>query len=523
MQNRFNPIYIIGMIAVVVVGIIWFGGGDDDTAQPIVTEEPILVTPTPFVAQQTSAVRIELGQDAQTIIEQHPAGTTFTFESGIHRMQSISPRNGDTFTGEPGAVLNGSRRLQGFQRQGNLWFVGGQTQQGDVLDIDWDQPFCQPGYERCIYPEELYIDHEPLIHVASLGEVRPGTWYFEYGTDRIYIGDDPNGRLIETSVTTLAFRNTADNVTIRDLTVEKYANPAQVGAILGFERSGWLIQNVTTQLNHGPGIGLGEGMRVLNNRILNNGQIGLSSQGDNALIQGNEIAHNNFAKFSPFWEAGGAKLVGTENIVIRNNYVYNNGGPGLWLDIDNYNALIEDNIVVNNRRIGIYHEIGYAVIIRNNVVKFNNVADMPGVYGAQIQINTSQDTEIYDNTVVVSQDGGNGIGIVQEQRGTGERGEWVARNNYVHSNTIIYMGASGASGVQLNDDSATTFWQDSNNRFNNNRYFVRSDDGFHWMWENVNQAWESLRAYGQESTGTLTVGIPAAAASIPAWEPDAAS
>ena len=48
------------------------------------------------------AVRIEVGQDAQRVIEDHPAGTSFVFAAGVHRLQSIIPRSGDRLTGETG-------------------------------------------------------------------------------------------------------------------------------------------------------------------------------------------------------------------------------------------------------------------------------------------------------------------------------------------------------------------------------------------------------------------------------------
>jgi hypothetical protein len=42
------------------------------------------------------------GEDIQTRVNLAPPGTVFLLKSGMHRMQSIVPRNGDTFTGEAG-------------------------------------------------------------------------------------------------------------------------------------------------------------------------------------------------------------------------------------------------------------------------------------------------------------------------------------------------------------------------------------------------------------------------------------
>jgi hypothetical protein len=36
-----------------------------------------------------------------------PEGTTFMPKSGVHRLQTVTPKNGNTFLGEPGAILDG--------------------------------------------------------------------------------------------------------------------------------------------------------------------------------------------------------------------------------------------------------------------------------------------------------------------------------------------------------------------------------------------------------------------------------
>ena len=46
------------------------------------------------------------GDDINSIVYNNPEGTTFIIKSGIHRMQVIWPKNGNTFWGETGAILN---------------------------------------------------------------------------------------------------------------------------------------------------------------------------------------------------------------------------------------------------------------------------------------------------------------------------------------------------------------------------------------------------------------------------------
>src|SRR5512134_2407133 len=65
------------------------------------------------------AVEIAPGQNIQSVINSHPAGTRFLLKAGIHRHQTITPRTGDTFVGETSGgsrltILSGARVLTGW-------------------------------------------------------------------------------------------------------------------------------------------------------------------------------------------------------------------------------------------------------------------------------------------------------------------------------------------------------------------------------------------------------------------------
>jgi hypothetical protein len=67
--------------------------------------------------------------------------------------------------------------------------------------------------------------------------------------------------------------------------------------------------------------------------------MGFRGAGGNILIEGNEISHNNYAGFDPFWGGGGSKWVYTSHLIVRGNYSHDNLGPGLWTDINNIHTL----------------------------------------------------------------------------------------------------------------------------------------------------------------------------------------
>jgi hypothetical protein len=57
-------------------------------------------------------VAIGTVDNAQRVVDAQPAGTTYLVKSGTHQNNfSIRPKSGDTFCGEPGAVLDGGRSL----------------------------------------------------------------------------------------------------------------------------------------------------------------------------------------------------------------------------------------------------------------------------------------------------------------------------------------------------------------------------------------------------------------------------
>lgn len=455
-------------------------------------------------------VTLNPGDDIQAVVDQYPAGAYFTLNPGMYRMQAIIPKDGNTFEGRDGAVLNGARILTHFGREGAYWVAASATEDGQVRGE------CRETAPRCQYPEVVYLDGEPLRHAAALDSLEPGAFFFDHDENKVYLADDPAGHTVELSVTGSAFAGQARHVTITNLTIEKYANPAQIGAIYGVEGKNWTVTRNLVQANHGVGIVVGDGMQVRNNRALRNGQMGITGIGANVLVADNEIAYNNFAGFEPGWEAGATKFVSTTDLVVRGNYVHDNDGPGIWTDTDNVGSLIEGNLVVGNAMMGIFHEISYQAIIRNNVVMLNSLHFDAWAYGAQIQISSSRDVEVRENRVVVSAEGGSGIVILEQDRGQGTYGPRISTHNRVLDNTIIFLGQAGQSGAAT-DWQTEAFWSGRDNLFDRNRYLVADPTVDHWAWDNRAMSWNDFRAQGQEPGGVLSLDVPADAAVAPAW------
>ncbi len=458
-------------------------------------------SPRPYTPD---GILIRPGENIQAVVNAAPGGSTFRLGKGVHRMQQITPRSFDRFVGEPDAVLNGSRLLTSFQRQGTVWVAEGQTQRGTLDGECRDNPDGS-AYSGCRSPEDLYLDDVPLRQVESLDEVAPGSWYFDYAANRVYMADDPGGRTVEIGVASHAFRSGGRDVQIRGLTIEKYANPSQVGVIHAAGSrtqlaSGWIVEDCEIRLNHGTGILIGDRMTVRRNRILRNGQLGLGGGGSDSLVEANEIAYNNYADFAPAWEAGGTKFFLARNLIVRGNFVHRNDGPGLWTDIDNLGVLYEDNVVTDNTHQGIQHEISFDAIIRNNTVERNGTAFDEWLWGAQILVQNSSNVEVYGNQVVVDSQGGDGIVLIQQSRGAGSLGAYITRNNRVHDNQITYLGGGGQSGAVADFDQDAMLR--GGNEFNLNLHNVANPRRRHFAWgDSLN--WDGFRNAGQEADGQL--------------------
>jgi parallel beta-helix repeat protein len=449
-------------------------------------------------------VLVHPGADIQTIVAAHPAGTTYCLDPGLYRLtQAIEPKNADKLIGSPGAVLNGSQLVTSWTRKGSLWIATGQTQRSPGF---WKPSWPALANPAAQYNEDLFLDDRQLKRVLSVAAVAPGRFYFDYDAAAIYIADNPAGHKVESSVTDYAIRSRSPKVTVQGLTVEKFR---ECGISLGRDS---LIQNNEVRYVHGSGIRFGDGARVLNNRTHHNGMYGMQGSGVGPLVERNEIAFNNTAGYHTAnggcWAAGGTKFVLTNHLVVRGNYVHDNYCAGLWTDIDNINTTYEDNRVENNYAQGVFVEISYAGVIRNNTIIGN--------MGTGILFNSSSDQDVYGNKLA-----GNGVGtpdngvavhpanrgdivIIQQNRGSGRHGEHLSKNIFVHDNTItISAGVTGATRAQGN---ASVFKQ--GNRFENNHYYVPDLSGSWWVWLQGPCKWSEWQAYGQDTAGTARA-IPA--------------
>jgi parallel beta-helix repeat protein len=259
-----------------------------------------------------------------------------------------------------------------------------------------------------------------------------------------------------------AFYGDATDVTLDSITVQEYSPDSQGAAIQPQSRaSGWVVRNVSALRNAWAGLLVADGMRILGGHYNDNDQLGIGGNtatgilldgldADVTTMDGPELARNHALHVACGWEAGGMKW-NFGQVTIRNAYVHDNDCRGLWADINARGALIEHNLIEDNRAEGIFYEISQDAIIRNNQVYGNGRAASGWYWDAGILINGSFNVEVYGNRLSGNY---NGITGVQQDRPDSTPPEHLLDHVHVYDNLICATGAGGhPTGVVADNDA----------------------------------------------------------------------
>jgi hypothetical protein len=280
-------------------------------------------------------------------------------------------------------------------------------------------------------------------------------------------------------------------------------------------RPNWVIDGSEFRYNYQIGlIAQGDNTRIANAYIHDNGRYGLNvtdacsgcPSPTGILVEGTEIAFNNTRHEPTDNDAGGTKFVGSTNMTVRNSYVHDNYGSGLWFDISNRGAQVYGNTITNNLNWGIFWEISYSAEIHDNVLTGNAAASNGSWYdGVQLLVSCSDGTgsgiSIYNNTV----DGtAKAIGVISFDHGKPDRN--LSKNVYVHDNTVFLRAAGDKVGAV--DQSGTgvyaSMFAPGNIRFESNTYRVLDTAAVHFQWQGQ-KTWTQWLATGHDLNGSITL------------------
>jgi parallel beta-helix repeat protein len=473
-----------------------------------------------------ATVTLSPRDNIQNEVNNNPAGTTFVLQPGTYQRQSVnSLKNGDSFIGQTGAILNGAKVLTGWTQvaiKGALyWTTAGGTPLPTPYNTCNSGPVscCLPGYyPACTYVQDLDIDNVEYQHVTSLANVVAGkSWYYDFsGTDggvlnNVYLaaGDNPNSKTVELGDTTDAFEGAASNITIENLTIEKYAAPIGT-AVVQIYGSHWLLNNNVITLNHGEGITTkpgGDYVKVISSTISRNGESGVGDPADYGRWSYNTLAYNDTDGVSTDFSGSGGKFTGS-NIMVNDNISHNNVGCGLHGDGGATYITFDHNTVYNNTTNGIRYETSSHGTITNNTAYSNAYG-----YGAQIVYTGSDYGTISGNLVI-----DNGYGAIDVTNSVGARpGAYTVTGTQVTGNTIWLSSTQNDVAVDFEDRAQPPeprIFTDPTNFFDYNTYkFSLGYGRSSWLWgETIDYftpiSWASWRGDGQDPHGTVTFNDP---------------
>jgi hypothetical protein len=444
------------------------------------------------------AIRIRVDAPIGPVVERAPPAARFCIETGVHRLQSVTPKNGQVFYAEPGAILSGARILWNFERRGGASWIA-KVPRPPMSE----RGMCEDGGSLCRLPVALFLNGAPLRRVDPAVHLEPGQFSYNPARREVQIAEDPSGRTVEVSEVSYAFTGRAAAVGIIGLTVEKYANPAQEGAVHALG-PGWRIEHSEFRLNAGVGVSIEADGAVRDCLIHSNGQLGATGGGDRLVFERNRIWNNNTSGFSGSWEAGGIKVTESTSVTFRDNHVVHNRGPGLWCDERCIDARIEGNHVERNDGAGIFFELSARALIEGNSLVENGQAKPGWFWGSEIQIAASEEATVTGNTISV-RPGGQAIMLIDQNRAREDGGYYQTRNNRVAENRVTFLGDGAVGGVSDAPPGAANFGiiETGANVFDRNRYFVGAGARARFVWGRRVTDFAGFRERGQERQGEI--------------------
>jgi hypothetical protein len=278
-----------------------------------------------------------------------------------------------------------------------------------------------------------------------------------------------------------AFRSGASGVTIQGLVIEGYRPPSRAAVIDGAAGGrNWVVQGNEIRNNGEVGMKAYIGWRVIGNFIHHNGRYGLTGSGADLQIKNNEISHNAH-EIGATGDSGGTKFVLTTNLILEGNNAHHNYGNGIWVDINNVNALIANNRSVANTQIGIFLEISCGGVIRNNYVEGNGTDENYRSWAgdaAGITVSMTPNAQVYGNSVIGNAKGIGAIHWAHPNLGAVTNCSPQLRNLQVYHNSVSQSGGM-AAGIDASTDSNSVFgsW---GNRFYSNSLSLSGGAQFRW-------------------------------------------
>ena len=328
-----------------------------------------------------TGVPVYPGDSIQLKVAAAPPGTQFLIKAGTHRRQTITPKDGMSFIGEPGAILDGENVAQyAFE---TLATLPKNVRISGLVITRYAPPFQRAAIQGDNGTGWLISDNE--ISYSAYEGVHPGR---------------------------------------RAQVLRNYAHHNRVGGIAGYKSDSTLIAgnevafNGTTMTNEDPATAEAAGMKFMKqyglvmraNKVHDNIRgLWIDTGYQGTILEGNYVARNTKC---------GIWVEATYGAIVRNNRTDDNGGgvTGGWLGhagiqvTNSPDVEIYGNIVTNNSNgIGVMETSGYPdgpygpLHVKNLYVHDNTITMATGVTGiaqnvSNLSVFTAWNNRFVNNT-----------------------------------------------------------------------------------------------------------------------------
>lgn len=421
----------IASVAVAVgASIVLLATACSDSTAPVAALHPIAAATTGLITVAptglaTAAGTMRAPMTLEQAVAMAPAGSTIQLQSGTYFTGGLVITRPLTIRSAPGAnaKLTGSVAIPAgqWQAMGNTWRTPWsahgipsasagtpQTAAAAAAAAVSARPTTTPAVaqevqnEQAILVQSLggpaqlaahqhmaFVDGHSLQRVASLGEVKSGSFFVDTIAKWLYIGQNPGGHDVEASAAAVGMLLYTSNVRVSGITLSHFS---QIG--LRIQGSHVQVDHDTFSYNGQIGLDVNAAADALveNNVMTYNGEDGmLANNASGVIVQNNNFSNNNTGNYSIIASAAGIKVTEMTNFVFRGNWVADNKAIGMWIDVASVNSTVVDNQVLRNISYGIYIELGNGIIIAGNTVHNN---------ARGIGVHFTSNANVYNNTMV---------------------------------------------------------------------------------------------------------------------------
>jgi hypothetical protein len=131
------------------------------------------------------------------------------------------------------------------------------------------------------------------------------------------------------------------------------------------------------------------------------------------------------------------------------------------------------------------------------------------LWNGQFEIQNSQNVELHSNHIDIGgAKFGHAVSVIEQARGNGAYGPYVAKNIDIHDNVIILGELRAMHGAAQDTGNTEYFGTKWNIRFRNNVYHMADPTNPQFGWANGSRNWSEWKAYGQDTTGSILENVP---------------